>query len=208
METLKSGDLQTYKLGRRFSTAWWPTRGRRRRGLRRILGQCRFSPTSSSKSDQQVRRELGVVSMQCLLTQRRLMLLATVLQQGSSQLHNLLSATYCGKRLPWVALVLQDLENLKAFHAPKLDALGELCTNAAEWVRCIITYPQWWKTMVSDFALHTMALDIRVHAQEAAAVDRFKCERCGDNFRTKKALQSHMRAAHKTTNGTNTLEQP
>ena len=29
METLKSGDLQTYKLGKRFSSAWRPTRGRR-----------------------------------------------------------------------------------------------------------------------------------------------------------------------------------
>ena len=134
--------------------------------------------------------------MQCLLAQRRLMLLATVLQHGSTQLSNLLTATHCGKRRPWVASVIQDFHNLQDFHPPKLDALGDPTIEAAEWCRCIVNYPHWWETVVSEFTLHTMALDVKDHSREALSVDRFKCGICNTNFMTKKALNAHMRARH------------
>ena len=62
------------------------------RGLRMIAGRSRFSRESGQQAaDADVRRELGVVSLACLLLQRRLRLLSQVVRHANPQLLGLLT---------------------------------------------------------------------------------------------------------------------
>ena len=76
------------------------------RGLRRIAACAKYDAQSAhvAGSDASVRTLLGVPSLQCIIMQRRLLLLASVLRNGSVRLVSLLAAYgRGGQQLPWVA---------------------------------------------------------------------------------------------------------
>ena len=79
-----------------------------------IAGKSRFDRESARvATDLDVRRELGALSLQCLLMQRRLRLLAQIVQHGTAQMIGLLSTTRRdGSKLSWVRSIVADLQVL------------------------------------------------------------------------------------------------
>ena len=129
------------------------------RGLRRISGECKYSPTSTDMTDHAVRAHLGAPSLQCLIMQRRLSLFGAILQYGPSCLHTLLSAARGDRILPWVALLRRDLIQLQQFWAPKLDELGAVTECSARWAQFVCNHASEWKELVNGFVISTMGLD-------------------------------------------------
>jgi len=177
------------------------------RGLRRIADQCRYSAKSSTLTDHQVRLMLGAQSFQCLISQRRLQLLATILKHAPEQLRNLLAVRTHGVPLPWVQQVVADITQLRDYHAPKLDDLGDFVLNSASWSGFIVNYPSVWSIMVKQMCITSMGLDAKpTRVRESGSLDAFSCAICGPagvsgcSFATFKALQTHMRAKHKQRN--------
>ena len=78
------------------------------RGLRMIAGKSRFSRESGQKAtDADVRRELGAMSLSCLLLQRRLRLLGQIVKFGNPQLLSLLATVRRdGSKISWVRSVI------------------------------------------------------------------------------------------------------
>ena len=78
---------------------------------RRVLGQPRFK--SSPLRDCQVRKVLGIPSLDCVLRKRRLKYISRLARCELPPLHALLQAKNClGKALPWVELIVSDLKVL------------------------------------------------------------------------------------------------
>ena len=170
------------------------------RGLRRVANQCRYSATSSRMTDHEVQRELGAPSLQCLLSQRRLKLLATLLRHAPVQLCNLLASRVHSVALSCVQQLIADLQRLRDFHAPKLDELGDVMSCATTWSSFILNYPAAWSILVKQMSVTSMGLDRRITKAPCSingATDRFACSLCSDcAFVSYKALQSHMRSKH------------
>ena len=177
------------------------------RGLRRIGDRTKYDPKSAHEggSDSYVRMMLGMPSLQCLLLQRRLLLLASVLRNGASSLVALLSFT--GREhvpLPWVRLVRSDLQRIASFHAGRLQELGDPLTNFQEWADLITNYPSEWRQLVRTCFYNSMELDAGSKAKTKAgnwgnqAALAHICLVCDVAFASAKALESHRKAKHKT----------
>ena len=176
------------------------------RGLRRIANCCRYSKESASLPDVEVRKILGVCSFQCLLSQRRLLLLSSVVRFGSDHLKALLSVSGRGhRRLPWVQLVVDDMLSLQRFHKPKLDSLGAPDDQFAAWHDLIKHYPAEWAALVRTMSFASMPLDVasarKSDSSTCSRAGRYKCTHCSASFGTSKALGSHCRAKHKSRTG-------
>ena len=122
------------------------------RGLRRIAGDCRFS-SAVEYSDLEIRRKLGMPSLSCVLSQRRIGLVLKLVRFGVPALCSLLAHRHKGVPLKWTALVLSDLQELRKYHAPKLDSLGDpgdpAC--ACAWARFMAEWPRQFSMLVRQF---------------------------------------------------------
>ena len=90
-----------------------------KRRPRRTAGRCCFAADGNHGSDHQVREMLGVVSFQWVRFQRRLLLLSSLLRHGPDHMLTLLAAQNGLEKhqpLPWVRLVLSDLDLFWQYH--------------------------------------------------------------------------------------------
>jgi len=175
------------------------------RGLRRIAARSRFSVESAraAGSDQLVREELGVPSLHFLIVQKRLMLLASVMKHAPPHVTAMLAP--CTEdpdrqRLPWVRLVLDDLNRLKNFQAQKLAELGLPSGSPAEWAKFMQGYPSQWKQLVKTLHYFACEYDLQkasaLTTQNATPAWRHRCFQCSRAFRTEQCLKQHDRTKH------------
>ena len=175
------------------------------RGLRRIAACSKYDAQSAhvAGSDASVRTLLGVPSLQCIIMQRRLLLLASVLRNGSVRLVSLLAAYgRGGQQLPWVSLICNELRRLFNFHGAKLDDLGDPVENGERWASFILEYPRAWRELVKSVAYNCMDLDaaskLKSKPGEWGSLPLLhKCSVCNEAFATAKALETHKKAKHK-----------
>ena len=113
------------------------------RGLRRIGGWARIGRTLP---DLEVRRRLGVPSLDCLLARARLKYLRSVLAAPSPLTRAALAA--CPGSL-WSRQIVEDMRLLKRAHPTKLAALGDPVEQAVEWQDIMLKYPLEWKALVN-----------------------------------------------------------
>ena len=177
------------------------------RGIRRIAACLKFNAESAhvAGSDSFVRSLLGVPSLQCILMQRRLLLLASVLCNGSSRLTLLLSVIATGRRsLPWVKLIRDDLKRLATYHGSKMKELGDPIQHGKEWALFIQNFPREWRELVKAVFYNTMDMDVAAKPKTAPGewgsqpLAAYACSRCSCTFRTARALEAHAKAKHKT----------
>jgi hypothetical protein len=181
------------------------------RVLRRIAGACRFGK-ECKWSDLDVRRVLHAPSLQCLITQRRLLLLGSVLRNGSPALCSALAFVGSSAdrlRLPWVRLVRDDLESLYAVLKHKLSELGDPQVHADLWCEFIKSHPQAWKQLVSQYHLDKMFHDVAKKAtkfdESLPAYLAHVCQVCAGGgmhvaFASAKGLLCHKRSRHQMRN--------
>ena len=168
------------------------------RGLRRIADAARFRATGHG-SDLSVRQALDLPSLQCLIAQRRLLLLSSLLRSAPPHLISLLSlpAGAAGKKLPWVQLVLRDLDLFYRFHETRVQELGPPSEHPERWEAFIIRFPGQWKSSVKRLHLPEMQFDAPGEQTPLPApLARFTCPTCSSHFPSEQALASHRRAKH------------
>ena len=177
------------------------------RGLRRIADCLRFSAESAhaSGSDAYVRTLLGAPSLQCIIMQRRLLLLASILRNGSSRLVSLLAARGRDNQpLPWVRMISGDLQRTASYHANKFAELGDPLEHCNEWAAMITRFPGEWRELVKGVHYTSMELDVasrpKTNPGEWGSLPpaMHKCTSCGSSFPSAKALEAHRKAKHKT----------
>ena len=89
---------------------------------RRIIGDPKYK--KPRLSDKQVREELGVPSLDCFVRKRRLKYLSRLARSQSDALHAILQGVgKHGENMPWVDLVISDLQTLRAHSNGKLSEL-------------------------------------------------------------------------------------
>ena len=177
------------------------------RVLRRIANCTKFSAESAhaNGTDAYVRTLLGVPSLQCVILQRRLLLLASVLRNGSSRLVALLSArSRDNQPLPWVRLISDDLRRLANFHGKKVEELGDPTVHCERWAALITDCPSGWRELVKAVHFNSMEFDVAAKPKTkpgewgSMPLPAHKCATCGDSFPSAKALEAHKKAKHKT----------
>ena len=150
-----------------------------------IAGKSRFSRESAQKaSDSEVCKELGAMSLQCLLLQRRLRLLGQIVRYGNKQLLNLLvTSRRDGAKLPWVRQVLSDMQSLIEHSKTKLADLGPPSQRSESWWSFIGAHPRAWNLLVSQVKYVSMPYDERAVVQTSDVCQgHFKCKLCHHPF--------------------------
>ena len=82
------------------------------RGLRRIRNMCRYGHAAT---DLAVRQSLKMPSIDWLFTRARLRYMARILKNEPVTLAALLAARPSGEPMPWTALILKDMDTIRAF---------------------------------------------------------------------------------------------
>jgi hypothetical protein len=176
------------------------------RGLRRIAACSKYDAETAhaAGTDARVRALLEAPSLQCTLMQRRLLLLASVLRNGSPRILSMLAARgQGGQLLPWVRLVCNDLKRLAEFHGDKLEELGDPSENGSRWASFIVDFPRAWRELVKSVFYNTMEGDMAAKSKSGSGEwgscppAAHKCLRCSCSFPTAKALDTHMKSKHK-----------
>ena len=165
------------------------------RVLRRCMGQVRFK--GGGLTDLQVRVAIGKPSVECVISRNRLVYFSQLLRSPASQLRSLLSFRGgSGERLPWVSLLIGDLESLRAAFPNRLSELGspEQCPEA--WADFVSKYPRQWKEIVCDWVSSESVCDSRKHPPDCLPALHI-CGQCQHSFESVRALRTHQRFAHK-----------
>jgi hypothetical protein len=182
------------------------------RVLRRIAGACRFGK-ENTWSDREVRQVLGVSSLQVLIVRKRLLLLGSVLRNGSDALCSMLALVGPGAdrpRLPWVRQLRSDLKALYRALMPKLGELGDPNDYAEPWFEFIKAYPLAWRELVSQYVIYCIGNDDSESHDKSLipspAEMTHVCDVCAAAtggrvaFASAKALLSHQRSKHQMRN--------
>ena len=164
---------------------------------RRVYGQPRFGRTECS--DYQVRTALGVPSLDCLVRKRRLKYLSRLAAVDLPALHALLQATDGkGSRMPWVALLLDDLSVIRNALPRILGSLPPPLVDATQYWNIASEFPQEWAEIVSNY--FTCSDDpgrSRLPSLAPPSAVTFQCELCTHApFASGKALAQHQRISH------------
>ena len=64
------------------------------------------------------------------------------------QFRTLLADRAHGVPLPWVQQVVADITQLRDYHAPQIDDLGDVVLNSASWSGFFVKHPAVWSNMV------------------------------------------------------------
>jgi len=132
--------------------------------------------------------------------------LASIVLYAPEQLLALLSArggSNNEKKLPWVSVIIADLDVFWEFHKTRVHNLGPPRLYPDNWLRFIREYPGQWKALVKMIVIYSMGLDYvagpkRQHVPLGVApVDTHKCSICDYVAENVRALGSHIRAKHK-----------
>jgi hypothetical protein len=162
------------------------------RVMRRIANAT-FCGHGSTLSDISVRRLLGAPSLDAIILERRLQHLGAMLQSGIGSLTAMLVAVSDGvdaTRIPWTALVMEDMRKLGRYHLDKLADLGDPAECADRWMSFIIGFPAKWSQLVKSY-LSCECWDHRHSCPECRAESGAIW-----SFASNKALQSHRRRKH------------
>ena len=117
------------------------------RAWRRIVGDPRFGKTKWS--DEQIRKFLGVPSIDAHVRKLRLSYFARVANVNFDALHATLQArTKIGTYLPWVQMVTNDLNVLYDALPNKLGDSPHPSTNLGPYWSLVRSHPREWKAIV------------------------------------------------------------
>ena len=99
---------------------------------RRVAGDPRYQRTRWT--DHEIRQQLEVPSFDCFVRRRRLAYLSRLARAQFDALHASLQArTKHGTRLPWVELVVRDLQVLKYVLPDKFGTMPDPSDNLQQW---------------------------------------------------------------------------
>ena len=117
---------------------------------RRIFGDPRY--TQVVNSDQNVRKTLGVPSLDCHLRRKRLLYLVRLARQSLPSLNLLLqTSSPCGARVPWINTIISDLKALQSALGTKLASLPDPSVDPAPWWEIICKHPSEWRLIVLSY---------------------------------------------------------
>ena len=164
------------------------------RALRRIAGEMRYDGSEDGKTDLQVRQQLGVPSIDCILLAARFRYVVRVVREAPRTLCAVLGFKREMQQLPWTLQATDDMLQVakRAESAPSSHPSS--CPE------------EWRDWLLSCSALHALknmkfaesCVDRAPSGGEAAAcVTSFKCSACSIAFATRKALNLHKRTVHK-----------
>jgi hypothetical protein len=169
------------------------------RVLRRITGDMRFS--EDTVSDIEVRRKVGMPSIDCVLQQNRLKYLRRVLVNRPRVLVAALHQQPNDRILPWVKLVLEDLDTLRR-RVGVCQELPPPRDHPNEWSTYIGSCETTWREVVSRLHYVHSVCDRKVTVVSPDIL-AFECTVCLASqaqgrraFATHKASLSHMRVVH------------
>eukprot|EP00973_Karenia_brevis_P038519 5314953-Karenia_brevis.AAC.1 len=107
------------------------------------MHRTRHGPNCSS-TDLEVRNFLHAPSIECRLQRKRLLYVGKLCREGPASLLALLQARVGRDKsqlLPWVRQIVQDMRDLKTFHARKLDELPDPEEAPTQWFHIMTSYP-------------------------------------------------------------------
>jgi hypothetical protein len=175
------------------------------RVVRRIAGCSRFN--AEAESDVNVRKTLGVPSVDCLIQQARLLYLRRILANKPTSLTLVLGIQHNGLRLPWVVLILNDMRTLQKV-STHLAELPDPADDAHAWSQLILAEEQKWRDAVAALRYCESACDRckTTPANNEGGLQvcvTFSCDLCERSpegevrtFATARALKSHQRTLH------------
>ena len=165
-------------------------------------------------SDLDIRINLGVDSMDCLVRTQRLKYMPRVLSASLSLLLAVLQGHNGGNVRPWVNTIMQDFKVLFAALPCTFSAVAPPWVDPVPLFKLICAYPREWKPSISNY--HTSHNDIHIGSQcpvfpepagplgpmpwtdgSTTAASVFVCSMCSAKpFMSKKALDQHARIKH------------
>jgi hypothetical protein len=169
------------------------------RVLRRVCGEMRYSATSSSLSDRDVRGSLHELSVDCLIQRARLKYILRVHVSKCRPLLALLRSRPGGRPLPWVQQLMQDFCSLYKFVPETRTVLPEPLSSGAAgaWYHFMTTNCHGWCGLVDKLRYTDSCTDVaKVSMILEMAVHIFACADCNATFASNKALLCHCRQKH------------
>ena len=171
------------------------------RVLRRICGEMRFSATSSSLTDQEVRESLGALSVDCLLQRARLNYVLRVNVSRCTPLLAILRSRLGGRSLPWVQQILFDFRSLYVFSPELKQSFPDpLSDGAADvWYASMTSNMQYWHNVINNFRFIESCVDtvkMSETLESTASVCVHPCNECNASFSTRKGLLAHCKTKH------------
>ena len=169
------------------------------RVVRRIGGNVRFDHTACS--DLVARRQVNMLSLDCIILQRRLIYLARLVQSRCHPLQALLSQGTLQKdgsmrQLPWATQIRKDLRSCYSISAIAVSLLPDPDLQPTLWYELMLSGSDTWRNVVLSVRFFESVCDrSRVDAPDCA-VASFQCLACPASFGTSKALQQHSRSKH------------
>ena len=165
---------------------------------RRIAGDPRFGRTTWS--DIEIRQWLDVPSLSCYMRRRRLMYLSRLARVEFIALHAALQAkTRTGAPLPWIKLLIQDLQVLRQ-HLPRIfEDLPAPDVDITPYWTIARDCPAEWRSIVSKYNDHSEDLPTAISEPQKAAIGSMACtcRICKRVFPDASRLGRHMYAKHR-----------
>jgi hypothetical protein len=172
------------------------------RALRRIFGEPRHDEHCTN-SDRQVRRALGMPSIDCVVLQKRLVYYSRIAMHRPTMLWALLQARVESRPLPYIEQVHTDLSRFYDLSRDLRARLPPLQDDPASWMDFLVQNSEGWKAMAYECAFIDSCLDSVDSGEREDSctnVHRFVCSIClaqpRPAFSTEKALSCHMRSKH------------
>ena len=167
--------------------------------LRRVCGEMRYSATSSTLSDRDVRGSLNAMSIDCLIQRARLKYIVRVQASRCRPLLALLRSRPMGKPLPWIQHICDDFNSLYRFVPKVRDVLPGPSTPGAikAWYHFMQQKPESWYALVDQLRYIDSCIDVvKVSGSLESVVSAFVCCDCDSSFASNKALLCHRRKRH------------
>ena len=164
------------------------------RVLRKIAGCSRYQ---RCETDLQVRRNLKMPSIECILVRCRLRYVRRLIVSRPLALLSLLGVAFQGKRLPWVQLVLKDLRLMRTA-AACCSRLPDPAHDTREWIKFMADAVLWKRALhCVTFVDSVFGCELtRQCDQQASAHTQYSCDECRSTFTNAKALAAHKRTKH------------
>jgi hypothetical protein len=175
---------------------------------RRIFGEPKFRRVTFS--DCQVRKSLGVPSLDCIIRRRRLTYLARLVKSDVSQLRAMLQVKgHDGSRLPWVRLIVRDFQVLCSSLPRIFEHMPDPVLHPDSFCVLAHDFPCEWKRIISLYCQYEDDGDFVRGIKRSLFVESpsiplpvldFVCRDCHpfSFLANKKAVDQHKRRMHGT----------
>ena len=168
------------------------------RVLRRIANACRFG---HGKTDYEVRLQLGVPSVDCILMRARLRYFKRIAMTKPVSLMALLASRPGGKMLPWVSLIVDDLDTMRK-RTSMCSQLPDPRLDPNAWWCMMRQRPNDWYNAINSLLFSQSVMDQRIATASndgdrlPCIVSLYACNVCLRSFPSSRALKSDARAKH------------